>query len=82
MSEHRPQELAGLAAAGLAVCCGLPVLLGAGAVGATVGFAVGSSFFAAVGVIVSVVGWRRWRQWRACCAEQIAERASAASGEG
>ncbi len=82
MSERRPGEMAGLAATGLAVCCGLPLLLGAGAVGATVGIAVGSTFIAAVGVIVGVFGWRRWRHRRACLTEQAPERASAASGRG
>jgi hypothetical protein len=78
VSNRRPQELVGLAAAGVAVCCGLPVLLGAAVVTATAGVAVGSTLIAAAGAIVGVVGWRGCRHRRACLTEQAPERAPAA----
>lgn len=66
MNDPRPRELAGLAAVGLAMCCGLPVLLGAGALGAAAGIALGSTLVVGVGVVIGVLGWLRWRRKRAC----------------
>ena len=67
MSE-RPAGLAALGAVGLGVCCGLPVLLGAGALTAAVAITVGSAALALVGVLLGAVGFRRWR--RRCEASQ------------
>ena len=61
MSE-RPAGLAALGAVGLGVCCGLPVLLGAGALTAAVAITVGSAALALVGVLLGAVGFRRWRR--------------------
>jgi hypothetical protein len=66
MTERRPRELAGLAAVGLTVCCGLPVLLGAGALSAAIGIALGSTFVAVLGVAVGIFGLQRWRHRQAC----------------
>jgi hypothetical protein len=66
MSESRPTELVGLAAAGVAVCCGLPILLGAGLLTATVGLAVGSTLVVVAGITLGVLGLLRRRRRRAC----------------
>jgi hypothetical protein len=62
MSESPTRELAGLAAVGVAICCGLPALLGAGALGAAAGIALGSTLVAAAGAAIGVLGWLRWRR--------------------
>jgi hypothetical protein len=69
VSQDRAAELAGLAAVGLGVCCGLPLLLGAGAVGAAVGIALGSTLVAAAGAVLGVIGIARWRRRRASRAD-------------
>lgn len=70
-------EMAGLAAVGVGVCCGLPVLLGAGALGAAAGMALGSLLVAAVGLAVSGLGLLRWRLRRPGPSDRIAGRVAA-----
>ena len=65
MTEHRARELAGVAAAGVGVCCGVPLLFGAGAFGAAAGIALGSALIAAIGAAAGAVGLMRWRRRRA-----------------
>lgn len=57
--------LLGLFGVGMAVCCGLPLLLGAGVVVGAAGLALGSGVVIAVGVAIGVWGWRR-RQRHHC----------------
>jgi hypothetical protein len=66
--------MAGLAAVGFGVCCGLPVLLGAGALGATAGIVFGSSLVAAIGLAFGALGFVRWRRRRSCPSVQPADR--------
>jgi hypothetical protein len=74
VSERRPRELAGLAAVAVGVCCGLPMLLGAGAFGAATGIALGGTPAVAVGLAVGALGFLRWRRRRACRTEQGIDR--------
>jgi hypothetical protein len=55
VSRSRARELGGLAAVGIAVCCGLPTLLGAGAPGTAAGIVLGSTLVAAIGLTTAVV---------------------------
>lgn len=65
----------GVLAAGIGLCCGLPLLLGAGiAIGAT-GYVVGSGLLIAAGVAVAVWAWHR-RQ-RAACHPDVEQRPDA-----
>ncbi len=50
-----------LGAVGMGVCCGLPLLLSAGALGAVAGIGLGSWLVIAAGFVVAVAGWIRWR---------------------
>ena len=54
MSAERPGALAGVAAVGLGVCCGLPILLGAGALSA----AAGSAALVLAGVLLATLARR------------------------
>ena len=56
MTTDRPDVLTGLAVVGLGVCCGLPVVLGAGALSDGAGLATGSAALVVVGVLLAVVG--------------------------
>jgi hypothetical protein len=69
VSRDRSRELAGLAAVGLGVCCGLPALLSAGALGVAAGIALGSILLVAAGVVVGALAVARWRRRRACRAD-------------
>lgn len=64
------KELGIIAALAVAVCCGLPVLLGAATVAVT-GVLVGSTLIAVVGIGLSVAAWaklaRRRRAHQAAC---------------
>lgn len=57
--------LLGLLGVGMVVCCGLPLLLGAGVAVGVAGLAVGSAALSAAGILLGVWGWRR-RQRRRC----------------
>lgn len=70
MSDNRetPAGFLGLLGVGMAVCCGLPLLLGAGIAIGAAGIALGSGLVIAAGVAAAVWGLRR-RAARAddCC---------------
>jgi len=55
----------GLLGVGMAVCCGLPILLGAGVAVGAAGLALGSGAVIAAGAALAVWGWRR-RQRNYC----------------
>lgn len=63
--------LAGLAAVGLAVCCGLPVVLGTGVAIGAAGVVLRSTLVIVIGAGLAVWGWRRHQQRRGlkCLAE-------------
>jgi hypothetical protein len=48
----------------MGVCCGLPLLLSAGALGALAGIGLGSWLVIAASLVVAVAGWVRWRSRR------------------
>jgi len=54
--------LFGLLAAGMGVCCGIPLLLSAGALGAVAGIGLGSWLVIAAGAVTAMAGVWRWRQ--------------------
>lgn len=56
--------LLGLLGVGMAVCCGLPILLGAGVAVGAAGLALGSGAAIAGGVTLGVWGWRRRQRHR------------------
>ncbi len=56
--------LAAVAAVGLAVCCGLPILLGTGIAIGAAGVVLGSAVVIAVGAVLAAWGWRRLQQRR------------------
>ena len=56
----------GLLGVSMAVCCGLPVLLGAGIAVGAAGLALGSGLVVAAGAVLGVWGWRRHRGARDC----------------
>lgn len=58
--------LVGLLGVSMAVCCGLPVLLGAGIAVGAAGLALGSGLVVAAGALLGVWGWRRRRGARVC----------------
>ena len=58
--------LVGLLGVSMAVCCGLPVLLGAGIAVGAAGLALGSGLVVAAGALLGVWGWRRHRAARNC----------------
>lgn len=61
-----PGGLVGLLGVGMAVCCALPVLLGAGIALSTAGLVLGSGVVVAAGVALGFWGWRRRRSAREC----------------
>ncbi|MGH9244877.1 MAG: hypothetical protein ACRD29_11270 [Acidimicrobiales bacterium] len=66
MSANRePGGLFGVLGVGVAVCCGLPLLFGAGVAVGAAGVALGSAVVIAAGVGLGVLGWRR-RRHRSC----------------
>ncbi len=54
--------LVGLLGLGVAVCCGLPVLLGAAVTVGVVGLAIGSAVLVAAGASLGLWGWCRRRR--------------------
>jgi hypothetical protein len=61
MSNNREPTggLLGLLGVGMVVCCGLPLLLGAGIAISAAGLAMGSGLVVALGVAAAVWVWRR-----------------------
>jgi len=59
--------LFGLLAAGMGVCCGIPLLLSAGALGAVAGIGLGSWLIIAAGAVAAAAGMWRWRQNARSC---------------
>ena len=75
MSADKPGgAVAGLAAACLVVCCGLPVLLSVGAAITIAGLGLRSWALAAAGLAAAALGVVRFRQHRACVPPPAAER--------
>ncbi len=67
MSDNRKfGGLVRLLGVSMAVCCGLPVLLGAGIAVGAAGLALGSGLVVAAGAVLGVWGWRRHRGARDC----------------
>jgi len=64
----RPGGVAGLAALGLAVCCGLPVLLSVGAGITIAGLGLRSSVLGLAGLVALAVGLWRYRRRTSCAA--------------
>ncbi len=64
MSTSRADGVMGLAAVGLAVCCGLPLLLAASASVVIAGVALRLWLFAAVGVVAVAIVLARRQQHR------------------
>ncbi len=69
MPAERPspagREVAGLAALGVAVCCGLPVLLSIAAGVTIAGLSLRSWALVLAGLVAAAAGWWRWRGRRA-----------------
>jgi len=61
----RGAEVARLAALGLAVCCGLPVLLSVGAGVTVAGVGLRSWLLGAAGLVIAAAGGWRYRRRRA-----------------
>lgn len=51
-------------AGALGLCCGLPVLLSLGVLGAFAGLSLQSWALIALGLVLAVVGWARWAKHR------------------
>ncbi len=62
--DRRLGGLLGVLGVSMAVCCGLPVLLGAGIAVGAAGLALGSGVVVAVGALLAVWAWRRPRAAR------------------
>ena len=60
-NDRKVGGLVGLFGVSMAVCCGLPVLLGAGIAVGAAGVALGSGLVVIAGVVLGVWGWRRHR---------------------
>lgn len=58
--------LVGVLGVSMAVCCGLPVLLGAGIAVSAAGLALDSGLVVAAGAVLGVWGWRRHRARHDC----------------
>lgn len=56
----------GLLGAGMVVCCGIPLLLGAGIAVSAAGLAVGSGILVVPGLALGVWAWRRHRHAQRC----------------
>ena len=52
------------AAGALGLCCGLPVLLSMGVVGAIAGWSLQSWALIGLGLVLAAVGWARWARGR------------------
>ncbi len=63
----RTGDIAVLGVVGAAVCCGLPVLLAAGATVTVFGVGVRSWLLAVAGVVVAATGFAWWRRRRDNC---------------
>jgi len=74
MSAEKPGALAGLAAAYLVVCCGLPILLSVGAGITIAGLDPRSWALAAAGVAAIALGIVRFRGRRSCAPPPAADR--------
>jgi Flp pilus assembly protein TadB len=59
--------LLGVAVAAVGVCCGLPLLLGAGVAVGAISAVLGSAVVVAAGSAAAVWGWRRHRRRAAAC---------------
>ena len=68
----------GLLGVGIAVCCGLPVLLGAGIAIGAAGLALGSSLVIAAGIAITVWAWRRHQAAQHCRRPQPPRQVNAA----
>lgn len=79
MSNHRESTggLLGLVGVGVVVCCGLPVLLGAGIAIGAAGLALGSGLVVAAGIALGMWGWRRHQTAQTCHLPESGRRASA-----
>lgn len=62
-----PAGVAGLALAGVALCCGLPVLLTAGSAITILGLGLGSWTVLVAGLVAATAGGLKWRSWRRGC---------------
>ena len=68
MGDHETKAgLFGLAVAGLAACCGLPLLASLGALRALAGLGIGNWLLIGAGMFAGGVGAWRWRRSRATC---------------
>jgi len=65
-SDRKFGGLVGLFGVSMAVCCGIPLLLGAGIAVGAAGLALGSGLVVAAGAVLGVWGWRRRRGARDC----------------
>jgi len=75
MSADKPvATVAGLAVVGMAVCCGLPVLLSLGAGVTIAGLGLRSSALATAGLIALALGGVQIRRHRSCVAAPPADR--------
>ncbi len=68
MSDKRESTggLFGLLGVGMLVCCGLPLLLGAGIAIGAAGLALGSGLVVVAGTALGVWGWRRHQTAQHC----------------
>lgn len=68
MSDNRKSTsgLLGLLGVGMVVCCGLPILLGAGVAIGAAGLALGSGVVVVAGIALGVWGWRRRQNVEHC----------------
>ncbi len=65
-NDSRYGWLVGVLGVSMVVCCGLPVLLGAGIAVGAAGLALGSGLVVVAGALLGVWGWRRHRAARDC----------------
>ncbi len=63
----RTGDIAVLGVVGVAVCCGLPVLLAAGATVTVFGLGLRSWLLVIAGVVFAVAGFALWRRRRSNC---------------
>jgi hypothetical protein len=67
----RSRGVAGLAVAGVAVCCGLPLVLAAGSAATIAGLGLGSWLLIVAGAVIAAAGAWRWRTHRRACAPAL-----------